>query len=1127
MIQFLNKLAAGGILLELSGEKLKLFTENKQVDPSLMAEIKAKKEDIISYLKSHESLNTGEQEAIPLVPEEADYAVSFGQHRLWTLSQQAASSQAYHMPMRLNLDASSDLYLLRMAIDQVIDRHEILRTVFVETEEGMVRQKVLARSELNFRVQEVDLSEALIPEAAIDRYMAEDHAVIFDLRTGPLFRITLFTWPGDGPVLYLNMHHIISDGWSMSVLMREIMEMYAALSEKRVPRLPAIKMQYKDYTSWQRTQFEGSESSVHRDYWKELLSNSLTVLDLPSALTRPRLKTYNGESLQLFMSAEDTNSLKQFGQGHEGSLFISLLAVWNILLSRYTRQADIVMGSVTSGRDHSDLEEQLGFYVNTLVFRNQVNSEDSFRTCYNQTKDLTRKAYTHQAYPFDLLVEELNLQPDLSRNPLFDIMLVLQEGHEVLQESTVKHVANEVKVIGPVPSKFDLTISCVETRGGLLIDVNYNTDVYERVMVSRLMRHFVSLQRNLIAAADEPIGKVPFLADQAEQERLLNYRGSDLIQSTDTILDRFERQLHANADHTAIQSGGSTWTYQTLDAAANQLHHFLVSKYAVQEGDLVGLLLPRSDWTIISMLAILKAGCGYVPIDMRYPQSRIEYIEQESEARLMINENVLEDFRKTQAQYSTETKAVTLHSETVAHVIYTSGSTGRPKGVVIPHRGVVRLSDLDQVPMDNTSRVLHMSSLAFDLTTFEVWSTLLNGGTVVVYEGQYVDYTEVNQLICAEAIDTMWITSALFDQWVHTDLSALPLKYLLSGGDVVKPSSVLRAFDMLPAVRIFNGYGPTENSTFTTMYEAPRSLSSKSALPVGLPIPGTHVYILDQEGGLCPEGVVGELCTSGIGLSQGYFKSESLTKEKFIPNRYQTGQYDQVLYKTGDLAYWREDGNIEFIGRSDFQVKIRGNRIDLGEVSEVLTNYPGIKTCEVMAVEHQGEKNLAAYYDVSSSVAKEEVKTYLGQQLPGFMVPSYFVEVDRMPVTSNGKVDRKQLPEIRAEDLIQQAYIKYLQERANGKGKTTTTAERAKNKKLIAEAERAELELAIKKGEYVEVGEVKEAWVTMVSRFKSKMLALPTKLAASCYGKSKPQIQAEAKAGIREALEELADDESD
>ncbi|PKV49527.1 amino acid adenylation domain-containing protein [Aquimarina sp. MAR_2010_214] len=981
----------------------------------------------VSLIKSSKEIAF---EEIPNAQPQENYPLSEAQRMIWVKSQFVEGSRSYVMPTVRELKGNYNIDILKKALFALIDRHEVLRTVFKKNEIGEVRQYVLSPEEFSFEFDLIDIQEEEDPEGYIKQYVFEkDYLNQFNLKTGPLFRAGFFKKAKNSYVFYFTFHHIVTDAWSVNIMTRDLMALYNQIKQGEPSSLPVLRIQYKDYATWQQSELLKTENKVHENYWLKKFSGDLSRITLPFQKKRPKIKTHNGRYLSCYLSESLTEKMDAFSLAQEGSSYMTLLAVWNILFYKYTAQEDIIIASPIAGREHVDLHDQIGCFINTLVMRPYLDSEKTFSEFYDKVKSETLDAYAHQKYPFELIVEKLDTKRELDRNPVFDIMLADQKvGHlfsgdafenKKLTESELENIED----LGMRYAKFDLELHFYRVQASTNFRLKYNTDLFDRKNIESMVNRFKFLLAEVLDNPDQKIKNISVITTSEREKILGKFNKASEVIKDDNIVSLFRQQVMKNPNKIAIECDGNEISYIELDKLTNQLANYMVHNHDIGINDIVGVSLPRSEWSVISMLSILKAGGAYLPIDINYPETRINYIINNSQCKVCIDAEVLKCFHQAKDGLPKTAPDICLEGDNLAYVIYTSGSTGKPKGVLVPHRGVVRLSKMENLPLDANTTILQLSSVSFDAATFEIWCSLLNGGQLVMYPEQFVDLKTVNQIIQTKMVNTIWLTAALFDQWVNSGIANLPLRYILSGGDVLRPQSVARVYEQLPKACVINGYGPTENTTFTCCYEVPRDHDFSTNIPIGKPILGTQVYVLDAQDRLCPVGIVGELCTTGLGLSHGYLNQPELTQTKFIIHPLAAPEVGK-LYKTGDLAKWLPDGTLEFVGRVDDQVKIRGHRIELGEIEKAVTMYSkAIQQVVVRPTEFNDEKLLVTYFTARDFEDKEGLKDYLTKTLPKYMVPSFYIALDEVPITSNGKIDVDALPSVQEKDMIKKEYI--------------------------------------------------------------------------------------------------------
>lgn len=977
----------------------KTFYENPTI------EILAKKLTLKEYL------------SIPNAPHAISYPSTTSQHRFWLLSQLEGGDQAYQIAGALRLIGALNNSYLEDALQVVTNRHESLRTIFKIDEAGNLRQFVLPKKEVNFSISEMDFSEEENPVLSVRDYISEQNELPFNLSKAPLFRISMFKIGANDHVLYLNIHHIISDGWSLEIFITEILAAYQKESEKKKTILPSLAVQFKDYAVWlEQTHLNNSQLAA-KNYWLEQFNEIPTPMEIPSFGKRPLIKTYAGKRLKHHFSSELLVRLKKFSKSNEATLFMTLMAGVKALLARYTNQLDLVVGTPVAGREHPDVEGQIGLFLNTLAIRTRMETNDSFLALLQNEKQQLLDAYTHQNYPFDLLVEQLNLPRDTSRSPLFDVMVVLQNQQQLTgfrNSSEPTQLVIEDFEIPKETAQFDVSFTFIE-KEELLLELDYNTDIYERDFAERIFEHLENLFEQVLETPELPIAAISIVT-AAEREHLqITFNHTEVsYDSTTTVLDLIHNQTQKTPQHTAVSTSEQNLSYAELERQSNQLANYLLKAFQLSKEDLVAIQLERSDSLIVAILAVLKAGGAYVPIDTTYPESRIQYILDDSRAKLLIDQTFLETFLEAKEMPVSLPKKKIVGSQ-LAYVIYTSGSTGKPKGVMVEHKSLLNLclwhNDVYQVT-DQSSGTL-FSGTAFDASVWEIFPYLTVGASLYPIQNEEI---RINPNALAQFFETNKITHAYVPSKICQDLVEQEITgidtTILTGGEALK-------YSKNTSLRLYNNYGPTENTVVTTYFDC--ATNDGGRIPIGKPIHNTKTYVLSEALAFQPIGAIGELCISGDGLARGYLNEPELTAEKFVSNPFIEGER---LYKTGDLARWLPNGNLEFLGRKDEQVKIRGYRIELGEIEHALLAYSDIiKETWVQLTEINDRQNLIAYFVASSAIDKKAIREYLKSQLPEYMVPGYFVSLPSIPLTANGKVDRKSLPIPDQLDMVNREFI--------------------------------------------------------------------------------------------------------
>ncbi|MFC7853358.1 amino acid adenylation domain-containing protein, partial [Bacillus velezensis] len=955
-----------------------------------------------------QDLEESPYEAIQPAQKQDTYPVSSAQKRMYVLQQLEDGGVGYNMPAVLELTGPLDRGRLEETFRQLVERHESLRTSFETGPDGEPVQRI--HDSVPFQLDEAESADAFVRP--------------FCLEEAPLFRAALVKESDERHLLLTDMHHIISDGVSVNTLIKEFGELYAGRS------LAPMRLQYKDYAVWQRSFQEKEGFQKQEAYWLKRLEGELPVLELPADKPRPAVRSFAGGSVSCTLDAETASGLHRIARDHGSTLYMVLLAAYNTLLARLSGQEDIIVGSPIAGRPHKDLEPILGMFVNTLAIRTEPKGDKRFTDYLAEVRQAALEAYEHQDYPFEELVERLGVQRDMSRNPLFDVMFVLQNMERESLGLNKLHLAQAADTSHKT-AKFDATLYASEgSDGSISFDFEFNTDIYQKQTIEKWLSYFTRILTKVIENQAIPLGDIHVL-DDAETNRVIyqfNQTKSDYPRH-ETISRLFERQAKETPDARAVVYDGQILTYRELNERANRIAAALRSN-GVGPESVVALLTGRTTELASGILGILKAGGAYLPIGDDVPRERAEWMLKDCKADILLQSDKLDGLPlsgkrlfiediQTKAGLSSENPEPLGGPESLAYMIYTSGSTGAPKGVMIEQRSVIRLvknsNYIDFTPKD---RLLFTSSLGFDVTTFEIFGPLLNGASLYVSDQEtYLDSDVLETFIQQNGITTLWLTSSLFNHLSEQNKDVFSgLSRLIIGGEALSPSHVNRVRNALPHLSVWNGYGPTENTTFSTCFLIEQSYDH--SIPIGRPVGNSTAYIINGRGTPQPIGVIGELCTGGDGVARGYFGRPELTEEKFVPNPFVPGER---MYRTGDLARWLPDGTIEYAGRMDDQVKIRGYRVELGEIEAALRSLDGVKEAAVSVRTGQsGNKELIAYMSLQADMDTEKVRSSLSKQLPNYMVPAYMMELEKLPLTPNGKLDRKNLPE--PELALQTAY---------------------------------------------------------------------------------------------------------
>ena len=964
------------------------------------------------------------------VPHSDETPLSFAQERLWFLDRLDPDSATYNVSAAFRLSGDLNVNALEQSLNQVVRRHQSLRTVFV-TINGNPVQKILPS--LIFSLTPIDLSEH--PESEREKtlqcLLSEETELPFDLSRGPLIRAALWRLAPHDHVLALNMHHIVSDGWSMGVLFREVSALYRAYRSGQSNSLPELPIQYADYSVWQRDWLQGVNLDIQFSYWRKQLDGLLT-LKVPIDHPRPAVQTYRGSSQSVELSTQLSQALKGLSQREGVTLFMTLLAAFQTLLCRYCGQQDIVVGSPIAGRTRQETEGLIGFFVNTLVLRSDLSKNPTFKQLLRQIRETTLEAYTHQDLPFEKLVEELHPKRNPSISPLFQVMFIFQHNADIPLD--FEHLAVDPIRTGSQVAKFDLSLTISERQGTLRASLNYNTDLFDATTIVRMLGHFQTLLEGIVANPDQPIGELPLLTAAEKHQLLIEWNDTKTEYPKDKCIHEiFEAQVEKSPDAIAVVFEDQQLTYRDLNHKANQLAYYLIGE-GVQPETTVGIYLDRSIELAVALLAVLKAGGVYVPIDPSYPIERVKFILQDVQAPFVVTTQALASqfslFSARTIILDTELSTLdcdgnanprtVVGSLSPAYILFTSGSTGTPKGVVMSHRALNNLISwqVNNLRQGLPARTLQFAPLGFDVSIQEMFSTWCSGGSLYLIRNELrQDGSSLLKYIDKQSIARIFLPfvalQKLAEIAANEDCTPQSLREIVTAGEQLRLTKPLRVFlDRLKNCRLTNQYGPTE-SHVVTEYTLNRPFQLEPNLPpIGRPIANTQIYLLDPHLNPVPIGVTGEIYIGGDGVALGYCNRAELTQEKFLANPFSNDPKSRV-YKTGDLSRYLPDGNIEFLGRIDNQVKIRGYRIELGEIEAVLAQYPDIQQAVVLAREDTpGDKRLVAYVVTANGLAilHHDLRSYLQHKLPDYMLPSAFVFLNTLPFTFHGKLDHNALP---------------------------------------------------------------------------------------------------------------------
>jgi len=960
--------------------------------------------------------------------------LSYAQQRLWFLDQLEPNSPFYNISLALHLAGNLQVDVLEKSLQEIIQRHESLRTNFATIEGNPVQ---VIKPESNWRLTLVNGKDSpkYREDQEIKKWLEIHSHQPFDLANDYLIRATLLKLSDTEHFLLICLHHIVSDGWSMGVFIQELTTFYNAYTKGLEPLLPELPIQYADFAIWQREYLQGEIRQNQLNYWQKQLAAAPALLHLPTDRPRPPEQRFEGDQINGILSPELSQDLNKLSREKGVTLFMTLLTAFKVLLYRYTGQEDILVGTPIANRTRSELAGLIGFFVNTLVLRTDLAGNTSFSEALKQVRKTATDAYDHQDLPFEMLVEALQPERNMSYTPLFQVMFGLD--NEVLNEMDLEGIKATPQPLEFKKAKFDLSLSIQVKEAGLTAHWEYNTDLFNGETIERMNGHFLALLEGIIANPSERISQLPLLTKSEQQQLLIDWNNTEVDYPVDKCIHQlFEEQVERTPDTVAVIFEEQELTYNELNCRANQLAHYLQS-LGVKPDELVGICVERSLEMIVGLLGILKAGGAYVPLDPDYPLERISLMLEDAGLKVLLTQQKLIDkLSESQANINIvcvdadlpviskeeqKNLITTIKYSNLAYVIYTSGSTGIPKGVLVTHQGLLNLVFWHQNTFEitNLDKATQLAGTGFDAAVWELWPYLTAGASIYLVKPEIlISLVELQKWLAAKKITISFLPTPIAEQllsleWTEINVS---LRTILTGGDKLNqyPSNFI-------PFQVVNNYGPTENTVVTTSGVVISGEKNNSLSPaIGRPIFNTQIYILDSNLQPVPVGIPGEIHISGAGLARGYLNRPELTQEKFIPNPFSNSP-DSRLYKTGDLARYLPDGNLEYLGRIDNQVKIRGFRIELGEIETILSQHSAVKTAIVIAREDETEqKRLVAYIvpqaegisaqQEQNFIAVTELRQFLKAKLPEYMIPSAFVILESLPLTPNGKIDRRALP---------------------------------------------------------------------------------------------------------------------
>ncbi|KAF9216449.1 hypothetical protein BGZ59_009649 [Podila verticillata] len=973
---------------------------------------------------------------IPRTSRDGPWDLSYAQQRMWFLAKIGGASESYLVRRILRLRGTLNIVSLQNAFDTLYARHESLRCAFPTVDGQPTMQILPASNGLPFVI--LDLQDEQDKDTAVKKAAIQEAATPFDVERGPLVRAKLIQLGGNEHVFLITIHHIVTDGWSMGVLFRELNELYGAYSSDQSDPLTPLSIQYPDYAAWQRQQLTKDKLKDQAAYWRETLASAPVSIELPTDRPRPPQQSSAGASVPICFDSQFTRALKSLSQKHGVTMFMTMLAAWSAVLSCLSGQEDIVIGTPSANRSHQQVEQLIGFFVSTLALRIDLSGEPSAGRLLERVRKAATTAQAHQDLPFEQVVEIIQPPRRTDITPLFQVMFAWQNNEVGTLE--LKNVDAAIEDIQYDVLKFDLELELMEQDGEIVGGLKYSTALFDRETIDRHVGYLEAMLWWMTTSTEESTAMAPILGPSERELLLEKWNTTDQPYPDNTCLHQlFENQVELSPEAIAIVHNELTLTYRELNSRANRIARQLVD-VGVKPGDYVMLLLDRSIDLVSSQIAVLKIGAAYVPINTEAPTNRQAYIASDCGSKVMITDEsttvpaeiqgiVLRVSTKQkyteQVQVNFEGSAPSNHD--TAYIMYTSGSTGRPKGVVVPHRGIVNLITNNEFAELGAEDVLAFSSNpAFDPSTYEIWAALVHGARIAVFDKDTtLDPYRLAEELVLRQVTLFSISNGLLHQYAYLIGDTLSrLKYLIGGAEQGSRKAYSAILQHGRPVRFVNHYGPTETTVTATIYTATSALDQLERLPIGRPISNTRVYVLDRHLAPVPIGVVGELYIGGAGVAKGYLNRPELTAERFLPDPFAKVQGAR-MYKTGDLVRYLPDGNLVFVGRKDNQVKIRGYRVELGEIEARLAEHPQVREAVVLVIgEGSDDKRLVAYVLAEPhDNLVHALRSHLSVSLPEYMVPSAFVRMDAFPLTNNNKIDRRALPELSSDSLVTSDYV--------------------------------------------------------------------------------------------------------
>ncbi len=993
---------------------------------------------LAKQLKAGKARTAGrnEMEAIAIADRGKTISLSFGQQRLWFLDQlDRRAGLAYHIPIGLRLFGRLNRQILRAALDAIVARHEGLRARFLNRD-GVPYQEFL-EPDCGFTLTELnldDLSEA-DRDAALERIFTDEIATPFALDGGPLIRGLLLRMTEDKHVLIVTQHHIVTDGWSTRILIDEVCKLYTNLLQGRPDPLPVLPLQYADYAMWQRGRLQGERLERQIAFWRDHLDGAPALLDMPVDRPRPATPSHAGGNMQIALEGSLTVGLRALAMQHGATLFMVLLAGWAALLSRISGQADVMVGIPVANRQHPELENVIGFFVNMIPLRVSVGAAGTAEQLIDQVRRNALAGYAHQEVPFEQVVDAINPERSLAHSPLFQTFLSMNNG-PTREQLSMADLRVEAVSVPSGTTQFDLALTITEFADSLLVNLDYAADLFEHPTVERLCGQFRTMLSLMVEGSDLPLSSLSLIAGESRTQLLVEAQGSRLAVDVEPVAALFEEQVRRTPLAPALEYEGGKLSYDTLNRRANQLAHYLRGSGIGRE-DRVAICMGRGLGMVVGILGVLKAGAAYVPLDPGNPTERLTFMLEDSNATVMLSQSALED----QLPASNLIRLVLLNEEglvehegmhgqpehdltdsqpqkaDLAYVIYTSGSTGRPKGVMVEHGGLSNYLEWARKYYieDRVQHTVVSSPLAFDATITSLYLPLISGGQAILLRegGELVELPKLLPRLPAGTLIKITPNHlAALGQQLQSEHARCSAQLFVVGGEALSGDTAALWNRIAPGSRIVNEYGPTETVVGCSVYEADGVLQADGNVPIGRPICNTSIYLVDENLELVAPGAVGEICIGGAGVARGYLNRPEQTAERFVLDPF-CAEPRARMYRSGDLGRRMSDGNLAYIGRKDAQVKIRGFRIELGEIETRLAGVAGVREAAVVTSGDGGARRLIGYVTAlpGCELTAGQLREKLAAMLPEYMVPAAFLVLDEMPLTSNGKLDRKALPE--------------------------------------------------------------------------------------------------------------------